>query len=68
MNAAQNGSNSRERRHFSPQHKVTIVKAHLVDGLSIVSFRQGCVSRFGGLAIVAVFLSMENGHGWKEAS
>jgi transposase len=35
MDAAQNGSNSRERRHFSPQQKVTIVKAHLVDGVSI---------------------------------
>jgi transposase len=35
MDAARNGSNSRERRHFSPQQKVTIVKAHLVDGVSI---------------------------------
>jgi transposase len=35
MDATQNGSNSRERRHFSPQQKVTIVKAHLVDGVSI---------------------------------
>src|ERR1700675_3878164 len=35
MDAGQNGSNSRERRHFSPQQKVTIVKAHLIDGVSI---------------------------------
>lgn len=35
MDAAKNGSNSRERRHFSPQQKLTIVKAHLVDGVPI---------------------------------
>lgn len=35
MDAAKNGSNSRERRHFSPQQKVTIVKEHLVDGAPI---------------------------------
>ena len=35
MNAAQNGSNSRERRHFSPEQKVAIVKRHLVDGVPI---------------------------------
>ena len=35
MDRAQNGSNSRERRHFSPQQKVAIVKAHLVDGVPI---------------------------------
>jgi transposase-like protein len=35
MDRAQNGSNSRERRHFSPQQKVTIVKRHLVDGVPI---------------------------------
>lgn len=35
MDAAQNGSNSRERRHFSPQQKVAIVKAHLVDGVPV---------------------------------
>jgi len=35
MDAAKNGSNSRERRHFSPQQKVAIVKAHLVDGAPI---------------------------------
>lgn len=35
MDRAQNGSNSRERRHFSPEQKVTIVKSHLVDGVSI---------------------------------
>ena len=35
MDAAQNGSNLRERRHFSPQQKVAIVKAHLVDGVPV---------------------------------
>ena len=35
MDAAQNGSNSRERRHFSPQQKVAILKRHLVDGVPI---------------------------------
>jgi transposase-like protein len=35
MDRAQNGSNSWERRHFSPQQKVAIVKAHLVDGVPI---------------------------------
>jgi transposase len=35
MDRAQNGSNSRERRHFTPQQKVAIVKAHLVDGVAI---------------------------------
>jgi transposase-like protein len=35
MDAAKNGSNSRERRHFSPQQKVAIVKEHLVDGVPI---------------------------------
>ena len=35
MDRAQNGSNSRERRHFTPQQKVAIVKAHLVDGVPI---------------------------------
>lgn len=35
MNAAQNGSNSRERRHFTPDQKVAIVKRHLVDGVPI---------------------------------
>jgi transposase-like protein len=29
------GSNARERRHFSPQQKVAIVKEHLVDGVPI---------------------------------
>ena len=33
MDRAQNGSNSRERRHFTPQQKVAIVKEHLVDRL-----------------------------------
>ena len=35
MDASKNGSNSRERRHFSPQQKVAIVKEHLVDGVPI---------------------------------
>ena len=35
MDRAQNGSNSRERRHFSPQHKVAIMKDHLVDRVPI---------------------------------
>ncbi len=35
MDRTQNGSNSRERRHFSPQQKVAIVKRHLVDGVPI---------------------------------
>jgi transposase-like protein len=35
MDRAQNGSNSRERRHFSPQQKVAIVKEHLVDEVPI---------------------------------
>ena len=35
MDAAKNGSISRERRHFTPQQKVAVVKAHLVDGVPI---------------------------------
>ena len=35
MDRAENGLNSRERRHFSPQQKVAIVKQHLVDGVPI---------------------------------
>lgn len=35
MSTDKNGSNARERRHFSPQQKVAIVKQHLVDGVSI---------------------------------
>jgi len=35
MDRIQNGSSSRERRHFTPQQKVAIVKAHLVDGVPI---------------------------------
>jgi transposase-like protein len=35
MSTDKNGSNARERRHFSPQQKVAIVKEHLVDGLPI---------------------------------
>src|SRR5919201_6869239 len=35
MKDAQNGSNARERRHFTPEQKVAIVKQHLVDGVPI---------------------------------
>lgn len=35
MSTDKNGSNSRERRHFSPPQKVAIVKEHLVDGVPI---------------------------------
>ena len=35
MNLDKNGLNSRERRHFTPQQKVAIVKRHLVDGVPI---------------------------------
>jgi transposase-like protein len=35
MSTDKNGSNARERRHFSPQQKVSIVKEHLVDGVPI---------------------------------
>jgi transposase-like protein len=31
MNAVQNGSNRRGRRHFTPEQKAAIVKRHLVD-------------------------------------
>ena len=35
MNTSQNGSNSRERRHFTAEQKVAIVKRHLLDGVPI---------------------------------
>lgn len=35
MDRSENGTNSRERRHFTPQQKVAIVKEHLVEGASI---------------------------------
>lgn len=35
MNSSPNGSGRRERRHFTCQQKVAIVKAHLVDGVPI---------------------------------
>ena len=35
MDTAKNGSKSGERRHFSPEQKVAIVKAHLVDRVPI---------------------------------
>lgn len=35
MNSSPNGSQKRERCHFSAQQKAAIVKAHLVDGVPI---------------------------------
>lgn len=35
MNSSQNGSEKRQRRHFTGQQKASIVKAHLVDGVPI---------------------------------
>ena len=35
MKALNNGSAKRERRHFTGQQKVAIVKQHLVDGLAV---------------------------------
>jgi transposase len=35
MKDVQEGANSRERRHFTPQQKVAIVKRHLIDGMPI---------------------------------
>jgi transposase len=35
MNSAQNDSGRQQRRHFSPDEKVAIVKRHLVDGVPI---------------------------------
>jgi transposase-like protein len=35
MSSDKTGSNARERRHFTPQQKVAIVKAHLVDGVAV---------------------------------
>ncbi len=35
MNSSPNGSQKRERRHFTAQQKAAIVKAHLVDGVPI---------------------------------
>ena len=35
MKDVPDGSNSRERRHFTPQQKVAIVKRHLIDGVPI---------------------------------
>jgi transposase-like protein len=35
MNGSNNGSPRRERRHFTADQKVAIVKRHLVDGVSI---------------------------------
>ena len=34
-NSAGNGSSRRERRHFTAQQKVAIVKRHLVDGVPV---------------------------------
>jgi len=35
MSTEKNGSNARERRHFSPVQKVAIVKEHVVDGVAV---------------------------------
>lgn len=35
MKDIQNGSNAHQRRHFTPEQKVAIVKRHLVDGVPI---------------------------------
>jgi len=35
MKASSNGSARRERRHFTGEQKVSIVKQHLVDGIAI---------------------------------
>lgn len=35
MKDVQNGSNARERRHFTPEQKMAIVKQHLVDRVPI---------------------------------
>lgn len=35
MNTTPNGSKSRERRHFSPQQKLAVLKRHLVDGVPV---------------------------------
>jgi transposase-like protein len=35
MNTERNGSNSRERRHFTAEQKVAIVKRHLLDQVAI---------------------------------
>ena len=37
-------------------------------GEEIVSFRQACMNRFGGMSILAAFAFGEDGHGWKESS
>ncbi len=42
MNSAANDSNSRERRHFTPEQKVTIVKRHLVEGVPISDLCDEC--------------------------
>ncbi len=35
MNSGENGSSRRERRHFSAEQKVAIVKRHLVDAVPV---------------------------------
>lgn len=35
MKVSNNGSAKRERRHFTGQQKVSIVKQHLVDGIAV---------------------------------
>jgi transposase len=42
MNSAANDSNPRERRHFTPEQKVAVVKRHLVDGVPISDLCDQC--------------------------
>jgi transposase len=42
MNSAQNDSNRQQRRHFSPDEKVAIVKRHLVEGVPISDLCDQC--------------------------
>lgn len=42
MNSAQNGSSPQQRRHFTPEQKVAIVKRHLVDGVPISDLCDEC--------------------------
>jgi|ERR1700735_2403639 transposase len=42
MNSAANDSNSRERRHFTPEQKVAIVKRHLLEGVPISDLCDQC--------------------------
>lgn len=39
LNGGGNGSLRRERRHFTAQQKVALVKRHLLDGVAVSLFR-----------------------------